>query len=112
MIAKTQYETTLRKHQTYVLLQRSLIALVQDAIEYKYTNATRNHITGQFPGDIRLVKNYLFDTYGKINEQELQTKYDDTTKLHHNVSYPIDDIFNTVEDLGEIAQGKRSTLAT
>ena len=104
MIAKTQYETALREHQTYVLLQQSLIALVQDAIDIKYTNAIRNRITGQLPGDIRLIKTHLFTTYGKINEQELQTKYDDTTKMSYSVSDPIDDIFNAVEDLCEIAE--------
>ena len=104
MIAKTQYETALREHQTYVLLQRSLIALVQEAIDSKYTNAIRNRITGQLPGDIRLLKDHLFSTYGKINEQELQTKYDETTKMSYSVSDPIDDIFNAVEDLCEIAE--------
>jgi len=103
MIAKTQYENALREHQTYVLLQRSLISLVQDAVETKYTNAIRNRITGQLPGDIRLVKTHLFSTYGKINEQELQTKYDETTKMSYHVSDPIDDIYNAVEDLCEIA---------
>ena len=103
MIAKTQYENALREHQTYVLLQRSLIALVQDSIETKYTNAIRNRITGQLPGDICLVKTHLFSTYGKINEQELQTKYDKTTKMSYHVSDPIDDIYNAVEDLCEIA---------
>ena len=29
MIAKTQFETALREHQTYILIQRSLVALVQ-----------------------------------------------------------------------------------
>ena len=104
MIAKTLYETALREHQTYVLLQRSLIAQVQEAIQTKYTNAIRNRITGQLPGDIRLLKNHLFSTYGKINEQELQTKYDETIKLSYSVSDPIDDIFNAVEDLCEIAE--------
>ena len=104
MIAKTQYETALREHQTYVLLQRSLIALVQEAIAPKYTNAIRNRVTGQLPGDIRLLTNHLFSTYGKINEQELQTKYDETTKMSYSVSEPIDDIFNAVEDLCEIAE--------
>ena len=46
MMAKTQYETALREHQTYILLQRALIALVQDAVENKYTNTIRNCITG------------------------------------------------------------------
>ena len=42
MMAKTQYETALREHTTSVLLQRSLISLVQDAAENKFTNAIRN----------------------------------------------------------------------
>ena len=47
MMVKTQYETALHEHQTYILLQRALIALVQDAVENKYTNAIRNCITRQ-----------------------------------------------------------------
>ena len=104
MIAKTQYETALREHQTYVLLQRSLIAMVQEAIDNKYTNAIRNRVTGQLPADIRLIKEHLFNTYGKINEGELQNKYDETTKLTYVISDPIDDIYNAVEDLCEIAE--------
>ena len=68
MLAKTQYETVLREHQTYILLQRSLISLVQNAIANKYTNAICNRITGQLPADIRLITNHLFNTYGEINE--------------------------------------------
>ena len=104
MIAKTQHDTALREHQAYVLLQRSVIAQVQAAIEDKYTNAIRNRITGQLPGDIRVLKNHLFNTYGKINENELQEKYDSTLKMSYNISDPIDDIFNAVEDLCEIAE--------
>ena len=56
MMAKAQYETALREHQSYVLLQRSLIALVQDTVENKLTNVIRNRITGQLPADIRIIK--------------------------------------------------------
>ena len=55
--------------------------MVHEAIKNKYTNAIRNLMTGQLPADIRIIKNHLFNTYGKINESELQTKYDETTKL-------------------------------
>ena len=54
--------------------------------------------------DIQLLKNHLFATYAKINEQDLLTKYDETTKLHYNVSDPIDDICNAVEELCEITE--------
>ena len=46
----------------------------------------------------------MFDTYGIINENELQKIYDETTKLAYNVSERIDDIFNSVEYLCEIAE--------
>ena len=84
-------------------MQQALILLVQQAIENKYTNAIRNRITGQLPGDIRLLKDHLFDTYGKISKSKLQEKYDTTTKLAYNVSELIDTIFLAVEDLCEIA---------
>ena len=100
---KTQHETALKEHQTYVLMQRALISQVQQAVDAKYTNAVRNRVSGQLPADIRLVMNHLFDTYGKISETELQTKYDETIKLTYQVSDPIDVIFNAVEDLCEIA---------
>ena len=80
-IAKTQYNNALREHQTYILMKRALIFLVQEAIESKYTNAVQNRITRQLPADIMLLKNCLFDTYRKINEHELQEKYDETTKF-------------------------------
>ena len=81
-----------------------MISLVQQAIENKYNNAICNRITGQLPGNIRLLKNHLFDTYGKINENELQEKYDTTTKIAYNMSEPIDTIVSVVEDICEIAE--------
>ena len=103
-MAKTQYETDLREHQTYILMQKSLITLVPNTVQSKYTNGVKYPITGQLPVDIQILKIHLFDTYGRINENELQTKYDETKKLEYNVSDPIDDIFNSVEDLCKIAE--------
>ena len=79
---KTQYEAARRDHKKYILIQRSLSALVQQAVQSNYTNAVQNRITGQLPAEIRLLKNHLFNTYGRINENELQKKYDTTTKKY------------------------------
>ena len=103
-ITKTLYDTALREHQTYILMQRALISLIQKCIDPKYTNAVRNRTTGQLPADIRLIMTHLFTTYGKITEHELQEKYDETLKLTYDVSEPIDTIFNAVEDLCEVAE--------
>ena len=48
-ISKTKYETALREHHINILMHRSLIALIQQAVEYKYTNAVSNCITGNYP---------------------------------------------------------------
>ena len=80
------------------------MSLVQQAVKKKYTNVVRNLITGKLPAYIWLLKNHLIDTYGKINENELQTKYDVTTKLTYDVSKPIDDVFNVVDYLCEITE--------
>ena len=85
-------------------MQRSLILLVQKSIDAKYTNVVRNRITGQLPVDIRLIMNHLFKTYGKINEQELQTKFDETTTILYSISEPVNDIFYAVDNLVELAK--------
>ena len=64
------------------------------------------------PGYIRLVTNHLFFTYGKIDGQELQTKYDETTDMSYSVSEPIDDISNAVEDLCGIAEFAESPYSS
>ena len=51
-IANTQYNTDLREYQTYILMQRALISLVQQVIDNKYTNAIHNRVTGQLSSDI------------------------------------------------------------
>ena len=106
-MAKTQYKSALHEHHTYILMQRSLISLVKNVVQSKYTNAVQNCITWKLPADICLLKIHLVDTYGRINENELQTKYDDTNKLAYNVSDPIDNIFNSVEDLCEISEFRK-----
>ena len=42
--------------------------------------------------------------YGEINEAELETKYDETTKLSYNICDPIDDIYDAVKDLCKITE--------
>ena len=41
-IAREHYDTALREYQMYILMQRSLISLVQEAVESKYTYTVRN----------------------------------------------------------------------
>ena len=84
-------------------MQRALISQVQKAVNAKYTIVVGSRITVQLPADIKIIMTHLFKAYGKVNEQELQTKYDET-KMVYNISDLIDDIFNTIEDLVELAK--------
>ena len=93
-------------------MQRSFISLVQDAIESKYTYVVRNWLTGQLPADIRIIKEHLFNTYGKINETESHDNHDTTAKLTYDVSEPINTIFNAVEDLCRVVELSGSPYAS
>lgn len=103
-MARTQYNMALKEHQMYILLQHVLILLLQKSVDSKYTHAVHNHVTGQLPGDIKILRDHLLSTYGKVLEHELYGKYDITTKLTYNMSDPINKIFNLVEDLCEAAK--------
>ena len=98
------YDRKLSEHQTYFLMQRALIFQVQKAVNAKYTNAERNRIIGQLQANINILMTHLFKAYGKVNEQELQTKHNETTKMVYNITNPINDISNAVGDLVKLAE--------
>ena len=53
----------------------------------------------QLSTEIRIIKNHLISKYGTLNKSELQSKYDETTKLTYNTSDSIDDMSNAVKNL-------------
>ena len=51
-----------------------------------------------------MLLNHLLTSYRKIKEQELQTKFDETIHISYRITDPINNIFNAVKDLVELAE--------
>ena len=101
---KSTHENDLTIFQEYNLMQRALISQVCEAVDPQYTAALRNRITGQISANCREILLYLFRIYGKVTPSQLVSEEDAVKKLTYDTSIPIDGIFNSIEDLQELAE--------
>lgn len=103
-LAKSQHEETMRVFRDYCLMQRALIQQLITAIEPKYLASMRNRITGQLPSDVRAIFLQLFRVYGKIKPEHIMNEKNKVETFSFNISEPIDDVFNRIDDLAELAE--------
>ena len=101
---KQAHEDNLSTFQNYTLMQRALIGQLCQAVDPQYTAALRNRITGQIPNNCRDILLYLFRVYGKVTPSQLVSEEDTVKRLTYDTRTPIDGIFNSIEDLQELAE--------
>ena len=94
----------MRTFSEYQLVQRATIQQVLESIKSKYVTRLRNRITGHVPTDIRLLMMFLFQIYGKISANNLKDKFDNVATMPYDIDELISVIFNTVNELREIAE--------
>jgi hypothetical protein len=69
-----------------------------------------NRTTGQYSSDLRAVLLHLFTTHGKITPQQVKAKELSTYNMHYDISQPVDTVFNTIDDLADLAEHARSPM--
>lgn len=97
---------------TYQATEKALIAQVVDSIDQLYLRALLNRTTGQYSTDLRAVLLHLFTTYGKITPQQVKAKEMATYNMHYDISQPVDTVFNTIDDLVDLAEHAQSPMTT
>ena len=90
--------------------EKALIAQVVDSIDQIYLRALLNRTTGQYSTDLRAVLLHLFTTYGKITPQQVKAKEMATYNMHYDISQPVDTVFNTIDDLVDLADHALSPM--
>ena len=90
--------------------ENELIAQVVESIDPIYLRALLNRTTGQYSTDIRAVLLHLFTTHGKITPQQVKAKEMSTFNMHYDISQPVDTVFNTIDDLADLAEHARSPM--
>ena len=92
--------------------EKALIAQIIVSIDLIYLRAQLNCTTGQYSTDVRAVLLHLFSTYGKITPQQVKAKETSTFNMHYDISQPVDTVFNTIDDLTDLAEHANSPMTS
>ena len=92
--------------------EKALIAQIVESIDQIYLRALLNRTTGQYSSDIRAVLLHLFATHGKITPQQVKAKEMSTFNMHYDISLPVDTVFNTIDDLADLAEHALSPMTS
>ena len=90
--------------------EKALVAQIVESTDPIYIRALLNRTTGQFSSNIRAVMTHLFTTYGKITPQLVTAKQQAVYSMHYDISQPVDTVFNTIEDLADLADHASSPM--
>jgi hypothetical protein len=99
--------------QTFELCQateKALVAQLVEAIDPIYLRPLLNRATGQYTTSIRAVMTHLFTTHGKITPQQVKTREQAVCAMHYDITQPVDVVFNTIEDLADLAEHSNSPM--
>eukprot|EP00957_Ditylum_brightwellii_P031882 2417545-Ditylum_brightwellii.AAC.1 len=101
--ARNHHQEALHLFQEVTAVELALKQQIVEAIDAKYLKAVRSSITQQINHSIPDIFMYLFDMYGYVTLQALQTLQDNVKAMHIDPVEPVDTIFTEVDDLADIA---------
>lgn len=84
--------------------EKALISQIVQSIDPIYLRALLNRTTGQYSSDLRAVLSHLFATHGKITPQQVKSKEMSTYHMPFDLSQPVDNVFNAIDDLADLAE--------
>ena len=84
-----------------LLLEKTFIKQIIEAIDNKYLAALRNPINGQITPLVPIILKFLHNNYGRITPKQLDDKTTTFKEMIYNLAQPIDTIFNSINNLVE-----------
>ena len=60
---------------------------------------------------IRAVITHLFTIHGKITPQQVKVREQSVYGMHYDITQPVDVVFNTIEDLADLAEHANSPMS-
>ena len=105
---REQYNEEIRLFREANQVESALIKQLADALPPHYLKKYRNQYSNKISTPIRTILAELFKTYGAITEEQLSDK-EATLKSHiFDIAQPLVELFNSVEELQEIATASES----
>eukprot|EP00957_Ditylum_brightwellii_P113191 8631774-Ditylum_brightwellii.AAC.1 len=102
--ARDQHQEALRLFREVTAVELALKQQIVGAIYAKYLKAARSSITLQINCSIPDIFTHLYDTYGGVTPQALQTLQDNVKAMHFNPIELVNTIFTEIGNSADIAE--------
>ena len=114
---KEEHREFLRLFREVEGVEKALIQQIVKSVEPTYLAALRNRSSNSLTGTVNTILDHLQTVYGHVSSQMLDDREQEIRNMNYNVKYPIDMVFNAVEefvDFADLAQQpvtQRQTVA-
>jgi hypothetical protein len=83
-----------------------------EAVDPGYIRPMLNRATLQYTNGINAIMTHLYDTHGRVTLQLVIAKEQGLCNMGYSITMPVDDVFDAIEDLEELAEHAHSPLST
>jgi type II secretory pathway component PulJ len=84
-------------------VEKALIQQIVKAVEATYLASLRDRNSNSLRGTINQILEHLQVVYGRVSPQMLEDRKQELRNMNYNAKYPIDMVFNAVEDFIDFA---------
>jgi hypothetical protein len=93
-------------------VEKALIQQIVQAVEAPYLIALRERSSNSLRGTVTDILDHLQTVYGRVSPQMLEDRDEELRNMTYNTNYPIDIVFNAVEDFVDFAELGHQPLTT
>jgi hypothetical protein len=101
---KEAHHEQLRLFQEVQGVEEALIQQIVKAVKAPYLAAIRDRGSNSLRGPINSILMHLQTLYGRVSLQMLEDREQELRNMPYNAKYPIDMVFNSVEDFVDFAE--------
>jgi hypothetical protein len=101
---KDAHNEQLRLFREVEGVEKALVQQIVKAIEPTYLASLRDRNSNSLRGTVNTILAHLQTTYGRISPQMMENREHSLRTMVYNPKFPIDTIFNAVEDFSDYAE--------
>ena len=105
--AKERHHKSMRLYRKYKYLERALLRHTQNALEFKYIEPLLNNDTGLIEDYLPTVLQYLDQSYGKVQSEEVKQKEAEVLSLSFNPADSMVALYRPIDQLQKLATAAR-----
>jgi hypothetical protein len=111
-VAKDVWRERQYNFEVYQATEKALIAQIVEAIDPGYIRPLLNRATLQYTDGVSAIMKHLYATHGRITPQLVISKEQALCTMRYSIAMPVDDVFDAIEDLEELAEHAHSPVST